>query len=170
MSEEVDEESSKKLKYPSWNERINRDHTITPKIRRFILLFLSMGVVKTAEDFAKYFKVNPGTIATWLCYPQVKQEIERLLKDNEARVMSLLESRQEEIVRGLLKMFKNEKLNPETRRRIAYDLLSFGRLKDINKGAKTIVSQQTAVVSQYASMTDEQLDEAMKEMDELENG
>ena len=99
----------------------------------------------------------------------MKKEINRLLEDAEARIMSLLESRQEELVRGLLKMFKNEKLNPETRRRIAYDLLSFGRLKDINKGVKTIVAQQT-VVSPYASMSDEQLDEAIKEIEELENG
>ena len=115
MSEEV-EESSKKRKYLTWDERINgRNHTITPKIRRFILLFVSKGEGKTTADFAKYFKVNPGTIATWLSYPQVREEINRLLKDNEARVMSLLESLQDEIIKGLLKMFKNERLNPETR-------------------------------------------------------
>lgn len=169
MSEEVDEESSKKLKYPSWNERINRDHTITPKIRRFILLFVSKGEGKTAADFAKYFKVNPGTIATWLSYPQVKQEIERLLKDNEARVMSLLESRQEEIVRGLLKMFENEKLNPEVRRKIGYNLLSFGRLKDVNTG-RTVITQQQAIVSPYENMSDEDIEKGLAELDELENG
>ena len=164
------EVGSSKKKWPTWDEKINgRSHFLTPKIKRFILLYISKGEGKTSADFAKLFKVHPSTITVWLALPEVKKEINRLLEDAEARIMSLLESRQEELVRGLLKMFNNEELNPETRRRIAYDLLSFGRLKDINKGAKTIVAQQT-VVSPYASMTDEQLAEAMKEMDELENG
>ena len=165
-----DEVVSSEKKWPNWNEKINgRDHAITPKIKRFILLYVSRGEGKTSADFARYFKVDVSTITAWLSYPETKKEISRLLESNEARIMSLLESRQEELVRGLLKMFKNEKLNPETRRRIAYDLLSFGRLKDINKGVKTIVAQQT-VVSPYASMSDEQLDEAIKEIEELENG
>jgi len=171
MSERNKEEVvSSEKKWPNWNEKIyEREHTITPKMKRFILLFVSKGEGKTIADFAKLFKVHPSTITVWLALPEVKEEINRLLEDAEARIMSLLESRQEELVRGLLKMFQNEELNPETRRRIAYDLLSFGRLKDINKGVKTIVAQQT-VVNQYENMSDEELDEALKEIEELENG
>lgn len=161
---------SSEKKWPNWNERIyNRDHKLTPRIKKFCYLYVTTIEKLTLEEFSEKFKVNVSTIIRWLAWPQTQNEISRLLQDTEARVMALLESRQEEIVKGLLKMFKNEKLNPEVRRKIAYNLLSFGKLRDANVRGM-IVSQQTAVVSQYASMTDEQLDEAIKELDELENG
>ena len=72
----------------------------------------------------------------------------------------MLESREEEIIKGLLRMFKNERLNPETRRKTAYNLLSFRKLRDVNVRGM-VITQQQAVVSQYASMSDEQSDEAI---------
>ena len=171
MSEEkLDEESSKKRKYLTWDERINgRNHKITPRIKRFIYEYVSAGERLTLKDFAKRFKVSVTMISTWLAYPVVKEEINRLLENQEERMIALLESRQEQVIKGMLEMFNDKKINAETRRKIGYNLLSFGRLKDVNKG-RTIINQQQAIVSQYASMTDEQLAEAIKEMDELENG
>lgn len=161
---------SSEKKWPNWNEKIyEREHTITPKMKRFILLFVSKGEGKTIADFAHHFKVNVSTITAWLAYPEVKEEINRLMENNEARVIALLESRQEELVNGLLKMFKDKEVPADCRRKIAYNLLSFGRLKDVNTG-RTVISQQTAVLNKYENMTDEELKKAMEEMDELENG
>ena len=167
---EIEEVSGEKRKYPSWNERINGcEHKISPKMKRFILLFINKSEGKTAADFARHFKVNPSTIAMWLSYPEVKKEIERLQENNEARLMSLLESQQDEIISGLVKMFKDEKVNPETRRKIAYNLLSFGRVKDINTSG-TLIQQTTAVVNKYENLSEEELDEQIRELDELDRG
>ena len=169
MSEKNREEVvSSEKKWPNWNEKINgRDHVITPKIKRFILLYVSKGEGKTSADFAHHFKVNVSTITAWLAYPEVKEEINRLMENNEARVIALLESRQEELVNGLLKMFKDKKVPADCRRKIAYNLLSFSRLRDVNTGRVQVV-QQTAVLNKYEKMSDAELKAAMEEMDELE--
>ena len=168
---EIEEVSGEKRKYPSWNERINgQEHKLSPKIKRFILLFVNKSEGKTGEDFARHFKVNPSTIAMWLSYPAVKEEINRLLESNEARLMSMLESQQDEIIKGLLKIFKDEKVNPETRRKIGYNLLSFGKINDVNTGGRTIVNQQQAIVSPYENMSEEDIERELAEIEELDRG
>ena len=169
---EVTEVSRKMKKGEGWYERIMlRNHTITPKIQRFILLFVSKGDGKTAADFARHFKVHNSTIATWLSYPEVKSEIKRLLKSNETRVMAYLESKQQKVLDGMYEMFNNKKINPEVRRKIGCELLGFSQLKDINKGVRTIVAQQQNVIStgqvDFSNYTDEQLRNELKELEEL---
>ena len=167
---EIEEVSGEKRKYPSWNERINgQEHKISPKIKRFILLFVNKSEGKTMADFAKHFKVGPSTIAMWLSYPEVKLEISRLQENNEARLMSLLELQQDEIIKGLVKIFKDEKVNPETRRKIAYNLLSFGKMRDVNVHGMTVVQQQ-AIVSPYENMSEEDIERELAALDELDRG
>ena len=167
MSEEV-EESSKKQKYLTWDERINgRTHKITPRIKRFIYEYVSKGEGKTLAEFARHFKVHSSTIATWLAWPEVKREIEKLLLDTESRTIALLENRQEELIKGLLKMFKDEEVPAETRRKIAYNLLSFGKLRDANVRGMIAITQQQATVNRYENMTTEEMEKEIKELDEL---
>jgi len=97
MSEEVEEASSEKQKYLTWDERINgRNHKITPRIKRFIYEYVSTGERLTLKDFAQRFKVSVTMISTWLAYPEVKEEINRLLASQAERVLALLESKQEQ--------------------------------------------------------------------------
>ncbi len=166
---EIEEVSSEKKKYLTWDEKINGiDHKLTPKIKRFILLFVNKGEGKTATDFAKHFKVHTSTIATWMAYPQVKEEINRLLENNEARLMSLLESKQDRIIESLLKMLDDKKTPAEVRRKIGYNLLSFGRVQDVNSGGTLI--QQSTVVTKYEDLSEEEIDKQLKELDELDSG
>ncbi len=167
--EEVEEVSGKRKRGEAWYEKIMlRNHTITPKIQRFILLFVSKGDGKTAADFARYFKVHTSTIATWLSYPAVKTEINRLVKSNETRIMAYLESKQQKVLDGMYDMFNNKKINPEVRRKIGCDLLGFSQLKDINKGVRTVIAQQqTNVISPYENMSDAELKAEIKMLDEL---
>ncbi len=156
-----------KRQYPSWNERIHgMDHKLTPKIKRFILLFVNKSEGKTMADFARHFKVNPSTINTWLSYPVVKKEIERLQESNEARFLSMLETKQNRIVENLLKLMEDRKTPAEVKRKIAYNLLSFGRIKDINTTGSLI--QQAMVVSNYEGLTEEEIDRQIKEIEELD--
>jgi len=105
----------------------------------------------------------------WLEWPEVQKEIERLLTNNEERVMALLESKQELVIEGLFDMFNDQNTPAEVRRKLGYNLLSFGKLRDVNTG-RTIVNQQQAVLSPYEKMSDEELEAAIKEIDELANG
>ncbi len=100
----------------------------------------------------------------------MQQEIDRLLTNNEERVMALLESKLERVINGLLVMFDDKKTPAEVRRKIGYNLLSFGKLNDVNTGGRTIINQQQAIVSPYENMTEEDIDRALAELDELENG
>ncbi len=170
--EKIEEDRKKEKKNPTWNEIIyGREHKLTPRIKRFCFLFVSQGEKKTIGDFAKHFKVHASTIATWLSYPQVKEEINRLLESQEERLMELLESKLERVINGLLEMFLDKKTPAEVRRKIGYNLLSFAKLNDVNTGGRTIINQQQATtVNPYENMSDEDLDRALAEMDELENG
>ena len=151
-----------------WYERIMlRNHTLTPQIQKFILLFVSKGDGKTVADFARYFKVHASTIATWLSYPEVKSEIKRLLKDNQTRIMAYLESKQQKVLDGMYDMFNNKKINPEIRRKIGCDLLGFSQLKDINKGRTIIAQQQTNVINEYENMSDIELKTELEELKQL---
>ena len=66
-------------------------------------------------------------------------------------------------------MFNDKKTPAEVRRKIGYNLLSFGRLNDVNTG-RTIINQQQALVSPYEKMSDEDIKRELAELEELENG
>ncbi len=84
--------------------------------------------------------------------------------------MLMLESQRDEIIKGLLKISKDEKVNPETRRKIGYNLLSFGKINDVNTGGRTIVNQQQAIVSPYENMSEEDIERELAEIEELDRG
>ena len=69
----------------------------------------------------------------------------------------------------MLKIFNDPKTPPEVRRKIAYNILSFGRIKDINTGRTIIAQQQTAIVGQvnFDNYTDEELKAELKMLKEL---
>ncbi len=161
------EENGGKLINPSWKEIIyGRDHKLTPKIRRFILLFVNKGEGKTVADFAKYFKVSIGTISNWMAYPQVKKEIQRLLESQEEQVLSLLKSKHSHLVDSMMKLIDSPKTNAETKRKIAYDLFSFGQVKNVNKGGSVIL--QRTEVNTGEKLSEEEIDAQLRELDELD--
>ena len=155
--------------WPKWSERINSKHRLTPLIRKFCFSYVSASKKMTNNQFAEKFGVGRSTIVQWLEWPEVQKEIERLLSNNEERIMALIESKQEQVIEGLLEIFNDEKTPAEVRRKVGYNLLSFGKLRDVNTG-RTIVNQQQAVLRPYEHMSDGELDAAIKEIDELANG
>ena len=166
---EVEVRKSEK-KWPDWHEKVyNRPHTLTPRIKKFVYLYVSTMGKYTLEEFAEKFGVHASTITLWLAYPVVKEEIGRLLEDTKARVKASLEIHLDDIVKGLFKIFQSGRTNAETRRKIANDFLGYSGINNVNTGRQVIV-QQTAVNAgevDFSCYTEEDMRDELEMLEEF---
>ena len=167
---EIEQVKSSEKAWPTWRDRIaNQQHQLTPKIRKFCYLYVSVGDKHTLEEFAVKFGVARNTIKQWLSWPNVQELVDKLFDSQTERIAELLGNRAEHVVKGMLKIFDSPKTPAEVKRKCGYNLLSFVGVRDCNTG-RTVISQQVAVQNQYEKMTDAELKEAMEELDRFEEG
>ena len=167
-------EDSKDIAHPelvrTWEETQAANHRITPQIRRFCYDYATCIIHKTHKQWAKQFNVSTATINVWMATKEIKDLIESLHYGIEKRMTEVFVQNQEGAVLVLVQIMMNPRTNAEVRRKAANDLLGFAGRININ-ATKTIVNQaqgQAVQNNDYSKMSEKEIDQALKEMDYLD--
>ncbi len=168
-------QEGKELMHPelvrTWEEVKNGDHIIAPYMRKFCIDYVTCSVRKTTKEWAAEFGVSPTTIRSWLSWSEMKELIETFRLSIEKRVTELFAQNQEVAVIELVRLITTHRVNPETRRKAIVDLLGFAGRINANSAKVNVIQQQVQGQDQdISNLTSEQLNRAIKEMDELNNG
>src|SRR4030042_1213179 len=144
---------------------------LTPAIRHFCFLYASNIYPKKLVEWGKIFKVKATTIRAWLRWPEVTELIEKFQANRESRLVEIFQRGEEEAVAELLRMVKDPK-NSEVKRKAIVDFLGYAGRKDTNR-ARVVIGQMQgqqqgqsqASVNQLESMTEEDLDKKLKDLE-----
>lgn len=167
--------AGKEIKFPdlvrTWEEMKNAEHRISPQMRKFCLDYATCTKRKTQSDWGREFGVSIPTINLWLAWSEIKDLIEAYRYSIEKRVTELFAQNQETAVAELVALITGRRVAAEVKRKAINDLLGYSGRVNIN-ATKVVMNQKQAqgVQNNYGELSDEQIDEALKEMDELEAG
>ena len=156
----------------TYEEAQNAKHRITPQIRKFCLDYAACTKHKTYKQWGIQFGMSVATITNWLSLNEVKALIEVYQYSMEKRVTEIFAQNQEIAILELIQIMTNRRTNAEVRRKAISDLLGYAGRINVNI-ARTTISQsqgqgQGIQNNDYSKMSEKEIDEALKEMDDLD--
>ncbi len=169
-------EDSKPIAYPelvrTWEEAQNAKQRVSPQMRKFCLDYSTCVKHKTHKDWAKQFGVSVATISNWLTFDGTKGLIETYQYSIDKRITEIFAQNQEIAILELMQIISNRRTNAEVRRKAISDLLGYAGRINVN-AAKTILNQnqgqgQAIQNNEYSGMTEKEIDQALREMDYLD--
>ena len=152
-------------------ERRELAHKLTPRIKNFCYEYATYRGIKTHKEWGKIYEVTAGRIGQWLTWKEVQELVEDFRSDLTQRLQHKFSNNVEHVVDKLIEIV-DSKGAKEVRRKAIVDFLGFAGIKNVN-AMKLSMKQNSSTAAianakNTAEMSDEEIEEEIKQLEQLE--